>query len=264
MLWVLLLLLVPLYYFARYLWELVELPDLRKRVVFITGADTGFGRLLAIKCAANGLPVFAGCLTEKGIEELKAEAHGLPGSVHAIQVDIRSEESVQSAVDYVKKNLQGGQYLWAIVNNAGVYRICPDAWTTLRDYEETLNVNLYGVIRVTHAFLPLLKRSRGRTISVSSVAGRYALANIAPYSISKFGIEAYMDSIRREYRPFGIRCSILEPGAFKSGICTPNLLANGIENHWNRLSDEVKEEYGEEFKDKREFEQRYNSKNKLI
>lgn len=65
MLWVLLLLLVPLYYLARYLWELVELPDLRKRAVFITGADSGFGRLLAIKCAAKGLPVFAGCLTEK-------------------------------------------------------------------------------------------------------------------------------------------------------------------------------------------------------
>lgn len=64
--WLLLIVLVVAgYYIARYLWELVELPSLRRRAVFITGADTGFGHLLALKCARHGIPVFAGCLTEQ-------------------------------------------------------------------------------------------------------------------------------------------------------------------------------------------------------
>lgn len=56
---------VVTYYFLRYLWELPEVQGLSKRAVFISGADTGFGQLLALKCAANGIPVFAGCLTQE-------------------------------------------------------------------------------------------------------------------------------------------------------------------------------------------------------
>lgn len=57
--------LVVAYYVLRYLWELIPLPDLSKRAVFITGADTGFGHLLALKCAEKGLPTFAGCVTSE-------------------------------------------------------------------------------------------------------------------------------------------------------------------------------------------------------
>lgn len=63
--WLFLVLVIPTYYFLRYLWELARLPGLSHRAVFISGADTGFGHLLALKCAANGMPVFAGCLTEE-------------------------------------------------------------------------------------------------------------------------------------------------------------------------------------------------------
>ncbi|KAH7722563.1 CBN-DHS-20 protein [Aphelenchoides avenae] len=237
------------YYVLRYLRELIALSGLSKRAVFITGADTGFGHLLALKCAENGLPTFAGCLTREGVDRLKEKARGLRGSLHTIQVDVRDEESVRSATKYVEENLTNGQYLWAIVNNAGILSICPDAWSDVEEYRRTANVNLYGVIRVTHAFLPTLKRSKGRIITCSSVSGRYSVAAVAPYCVSKYGVEAYMDSIRREYRPFGIRCSILAPGSFRTGLISHDFVKNSVEGAWSKLSHEVREEYGEQYKE---------------
>ena len=86
--------------------------------------------------------------------------------------------------------------LWAVVNNAGVGGyVYPIEWTSLEEFEKTLSVNLYGVINVTKAFLPLIRRETGRVINMSSVAGRFASVS-APYSISKFGVEAFSDTLR--------------------------------------------------------------------
>ncbi|KAH7715689.1 DHS-16 protein [Aphelenchoides avenae] len=194
--WLILVLLIPTYYFLRYLWELVQLPGLSRRALFISGADRGFGHLLALKCAANGMPVFAGCLTDEGREGLTAKAKRLSGTLHVLPLDVRDEDSVRAAAKYVQEHLTGGQYLWAVVNNAGVLPMCPDAWSDMSDIHQAMNVNCYGMIRVTHAFLPMLKKSKGRVVSASSICGRYALPGVAGYTISKYGVEAYMDSIR--------------------------------------------------------------------
>lgn len=87
-----------------------------------------------------------------------------------------------------------------MVNNAGIFSVYgPDDWCTIEEYRRSIDVNLLGVIRVTHAFKSLVKKSKGRIITVSSVAGRITAPGTAPYSVAKYGAESYMDAIRYEY-----------------------------------------------------------------
>ena len=83
-----------------------------------------------------------------------------------------------------------------MVNNAGVVNtIFPSEWINKDDYDRTLAVNLYGVIFVTKAFLPLIIREKGRIVNMSSITARFPCVS-APYVISKFGVEAFSDTIR--------------------------------------------------------------------
>lgn len=86
--------------------------------------------------------------------------------------------------------------LWALVNNAGISEASvPADWLTLQDYKATLEVNLKGVIGVTLSLLPLIKKARGRVVNVSSVFGRISSSS-GPYCVSKYGVEAFNDSLR--------------------------------------------------------------------
>lgn len=86
--------------------------------------------------------------------------------------------------------------LWAVVNNAGVsVPSAPCDWLTIDDYKSMLDVNLNGVIAVTLSVLPLIKKARGRVVNVASVFGRISVMG-GPYCVSKYGVEAFNDSLR--------------------------------------------------------------------
>ncbi|KAK0426428.1 hypothetical protein QR680_009704 [Steinernema hermaphroditum] len=234
------------FYLLRYWWERFEIEDFAKKAVFITGCDSGFGRLLALKCAANGFHVFAGCLTRDGEESLRAESKG---KVVTLPLNVTDDDSVKQAAETVEKSLKTGVDFWALVNNAGVFTCYgPDDWCTIEDYKYSYDVNTLGIVRTTHAFKPLLKRSRGRIITVTSVAGRMSSPCAGPYSAAKYAAESYMDTIRQELRPFGVTCCILEPGAFKTNLLDQRAMEKRVDNAWNRLDDEQKKEYGSEYK----------------
>ncbi|CAG9536894.1 unnamed protein product [Cercopithifilaria johnstoni] len=239
--------LIFLYYGICIFLESMQIDNLHSKAVFISGCDSGFGYLLAIKCAQNGLPTFAGCLTEHGMKGIEEVAKKTAGKLIPVKIDVTNEESVQSAVRFVEENLNPNLKLWALVNNAGLLGTCGyDDWCTLQEYGKHLDVNTLGVIRVTHAFMPLLKQSRGRIIAITSICGRLALPGFGPYSVSKFATEAYINILRQEVREFGIHCSILEPGRFRTGLMDRDIMTNHINRAWNRLDNTRKAEYGGE------------------
>ncbi|KHN81636.1 17-beta-hydroxysteroid dehydrogenase type 6 [Toxocara canis] len=242
-------LLIVIYYCLRYIWELIPISNISGRIVFITGCDSGFGRGICLKCLKSGMTVFAGCYTEKGSASLYEDAKQLPGDLDIVHLDVSSDQSVQKACEYVKSKLTDGKQLWAVVNNAGIFVYGPEDWCNIDDYKLAINVNALGVIRVTHAFKRLLKQSKGRIVTTASVAGRCAVPCSGPYTASKHVVEAFMDVVRQELRAFGIRCSIIEPGVFKTAMADKNALNERIDQMWNRLDDETKAEYGEEFLD---------------
>lgn len=87
--------------------------------------------------------------------------------------------------------------VWGVVCNAGVLGdSCPDDWLTSEDYRRVLDVNVLGVVRCTHAFLPFVKRQRGRIVLMGSMVGKFAMPGTGPYVVSKFALEGYADVIR--------------------------------------------------------------------
>jgi retinol dehydrogenase-16 len=222
------------------------ISDYQGRYILITGCSSGFGLEAVKRLDSLGCHVFAGCRRQESLDELKKICSE---RVMPILIDIRNPDSVRKAFKVVTDRLtKDGQELWCIVNNAGVAcPIGPPEWFSIDDYKNTLDVNLYGTIDVTMTFLPLVKRSRGRVVNVSSAYGRVSAWQLLPYSLSKYGIEAFSDGLRRSLRPYGCTTVLLEPGYFKTNIISQGNLQDLLSNGWNAASDEMKEEYGEDY-----------------
>ncbi|KAI1899538.1 hypothetical protein AGOR_G00062820 [Albula goreensis] len=216
------------------------------KYVYITGCDSGFGNLLAKHLDKLGFCVIASCFTEKGEEELKKASSERLTTIH---LDVTQTESVSKAAAFIKTKV-GGKGLWAVVNNAGVsVPSAPCDWLTIEDYKSMLNVNLNGVIAVTLSVLPLIKKARGRVVNVASVFGRISPFG-GPYCISKYGVEAFNDSLRLNMVPFGVKVLCIEPGFFRTSVTDINILGRNVQKLWNLLPQETKEEYGSDYMDK--------------
>lgn len=130
-------------------------------------------------------------------------------------MDVTKEESVKESYEKVK-SLVGEDGLWAIVNNAG---IAQDFWVEfvpMKAYRNVLDVNYFGVVLVTKTFLPLVKRKKGRVVSIASIAGLLAMPGMSAYCSSKWAVEAFCESLRREMRIFGVKVVLIEPGQKKN------------------------------------------------
>ncbi|XP_035169896.1 retinol dehydrogenase 5-like, partial [Oxyura jamaicensis] len=137
--------------------------------------------------------------------------------------------------------------LFGLVNNAGVANpIGPTEWMRIEDYRQVMAVNAFGAIEVTLALLPLLKRARGRVVNTSSVLGRLS-ANGGGYCLSKYCIEAFSDSLRRDMRHFGVKVSIVEPGFFRTAVTDLGGIEAALRRLWERLAPETRLSYGEDF-----------------
>ncbi|XP_076776670.1 short-chain dehydrogenase/reductase family 9C member 7 isoform X2 [Arvicanthis niloticus] len=137
--------------------------------------------------------------------------------------------------------------LWALVNNAGVgLPSGPNEWLTKEDFVKVININLVGLIDVTLNMLPMIKKARGRVVNMSSSGGIVAVIG-GGYCVSKFGVEAFSDSIRRELHFFGVKVSIIEPGNYKTSILGQEALESRMKKLWDRLPQETRDSYGEEY-----------------
>ncbi|KAK9524100.1 hypothetical protein VZT92_017967 [Zoarces viviparus] len=235
--------LVVFYYLYRWFRELPRVHDIGSKYVYITGCDTGFGNLLARHLDKIGFRVIASCFSEKGEEDLRKSCSSNLITAH---LDVRSKDSVAKVAAKIKETV-GERGLWAVVNNAGV-SIPAGAcdWLTIDDYKSMLDVNLLGVIAVTLSVLPLIKKARGRVVNVASVFGRISVTG-GPYTISKYGVEAFNDSLRLNMAPFGVKVLCIEPGFFKTNVTDTTILTNNVKTLWDKLPQDVKDDYGTEF-----------------
>ncbi|XP_063300832.1 retinol dehydrogenase 7-like [Pelobates fuscus] len=239
------LLLVVLALMLLYRWHRQSqiLDNLSGKYVLITGCDSGFGNLLAKQLERRGMLVLASCLTEKGAEDLKKEtSHRL----QTVILDVTDSHSVSSAAKWVT-NIVGEAGLWGLVNNAGfAHTISPNEWQTKEDFAKVLNINLLGMVDVTLNLLPLIRKVRGRIVNVSSAAGRISMFG-GGYCISKYGVQAFSDSLRREMRAFGVKVSIIEPGSFRTAVCMFDPMMKSLKSYWDKVPAEIKELYGEQY-----------------
>ncbi|XP_078084323.1 retinol dehydrogenase 7-like [Mustelus asterias] len=233
-------LLYVLYYRYR---DSKRIKNVSDKYVYITGCDSGFGNLLAKHLDQQGFHVLAACFTEKGAEELKNCASS---RLKTLQLDVANSESINKAAEFVKSEVKG-KGLWGLVNNAGIsIPSGPSDWLTIEDHKVMLNVNLIGLIEVTLSVLPLIKRARGRIVNVASVFGKISSVG-GSYCISKFGVEAFNDGLRRDLSPFGVKVLCIEPGFFKTNITNFDIITEDLKRRWLTLPEDVKEDYGADY-----------------
>jgi len=223
-----------------------RVPRIGDRYVLVTGSAQGFGNDLVKRLDKMGCNVLACCRSEKGTEELRAVTSE---RCHVFIMDVSNPESVRKGVEYVKSVLPPGQGLWALVNNAGIVGSVsgPPEFNRISDYREIFEVNVYGLVDVTMAFLPLVKAARGRIVNLSSLYGRFAVSVATPYITSKFCVEGFSDALRRSLRSFKVSVHTIEPGLFTTNLSSADNHVVRLDKGWKLISPEMREEYGEEY-----------------
>lgn len=172
------------------------------RAVLVTGASTGIGRAITERLAVAGHYVYAGARKDSDLSEL-----GELRNVHSLRLDVTEPRDVEAAVRAVA---DGGRGLYGLVNNAGVLALGPIADADELDFGRVMAVNVHGPYRVTKAFAPLIVAAKGRIVTLGSTAGIQAVANASAYSMSKHAIEAFVDTLAEEMKPFAVEVSVIE------------------------------------------------------
>jgi NAD(P)-dependent dehydrogenase (short-subunit alcohol dehydrogenase family) len=189
--------------------------------VVITGASTGIGEACALHLDRLGMRVFAGVRNDADGEALRAKASG---RLVPLRLDVTIADDIAAAARMVDEQLAGGG-LAGLVNNAGISVAAPLEFVPLDDFRRQLEVNVTGVVAVTQAFLPALRRGNGRIATIGSISGKLATPFLGPYSASKFALEALTDALRMELRPWRIRVALIEPGSIATPIWEKGLSA---------------------------------------
>lgn len=189
--------------------------DSPQRAVLVTGASAGIGRKVAERLAAEGYFVFAGARKEQDLKALDA----IP-NVKAVRLDVTVPAEVAAAVEVVRSS---GLPLHGIVNNAGVAVVDPVLSTSEADFDFQMQVNVYGVFRVTKAFAPLVIASKGRIVNISSISAFLSDGGTSAYTMSKAAVEAFSNVLAVEMAPLGVSVIVVEPGAYNTDILKPAL-----------------------------------------
>ncbi|MDO6435613.1 SDR family oxidoreductase [Flavitalea sp. BT771] len=187
-----------------------------KKVIFITGTNSGFGWLAANSCATAGHKVYAAMRDTKGRNADKAKELAQQANIEVVDVDVTDGKSVTDAVAMIIRK-EGS--IDVVVNNAGVYATGIAETFTEGDLEKAMDVNVKGPWRIIRAVLPQMRRQgKGLIINISSVAGRFSFPFQMAYNCSKFALEGLTEGLHYEVRPLGVDVIMIQPGAFPTEI----------------------------------------------
>ena len=179
---------------------------LEGKVVLVTGASSGIGQATALALSKAGARVAVGA---RRADRLKVLADDAPGEILALDLDVTDQHSVQNAVAATVEHFGT---LDALVNNAGIMLTNPILGADVSEWKRMVDTNLLGSMYAVHAALPHLLGSKGAVVQISSTSGRTASAASGVYSATKFGINAFSDSLRQEVTAQGVRVVVIEPG----------------------------------------------------
>ncbi|MBX3024823.1 SDR family oxidoreductase [bacterium] len=198
-----------------------EMKD--RTAVVLTGAAGGIGMATSRLLVERGFRVVGTLLDSEDAAPLEALG------AQAVRLDVTQPASLREAIARIEA-LLGDTPLAGLINNAGIADGGPIELLDLDAMRHVFEVNVFGLVAVTQAFLPRLRRSRGRIINISSVSGRVAAPFLASYSASKFAVEAISDCLRRELQPSGIEVVIIEPAVIRTPIWD-KALAHDLERY---------------------------------
>lgn len=209
--------------------------------VLVTGCDSGFGaRLVQLLRDETAFSIFA-CYHSN----LCADSFTPDSRVVRLVADITNDQSVDlllNSVDSILKSEDG--VLFGLVNNAGgLLSSGPIEWASVELHRKQMDLNFLGAVRISKAFLPHIRQSRGRMVNVSSILGLVASPFGGVYAASKYALEGWSDALRREMLPFGVHVCLIEPGMFKSTRFYQKYTVP-VSDGWSSFSEEGRDAYG--------------------
>ena len=196
-----------------------------QKSVLITGASSGIGFATAEYLAVQGFHVYAGARDLSTLEGLSKNSNITP-----VKLDVTNTADIIEVKRIIEEKDTG---LFGLVNNAGIAKAGALMDVSVEDIRTQFEVNLFGVHQITQAMFPLLLKTKGRIVMMSSDSGFFATPFFGPYCSSKFALEGYSDSLRREITPYGMKVIIIEPGR----ITTP--IWNKGEKNLNKYADSL-------------------------
>ncbi|KAF9956250.1 Retinol dehydrogenase 5 [Mortierella alpina] len=232
----------------------MTLSDPANLVVVITGCDTGFGAEIAEDLyQREGFVVYATCLTEQAVEKYNARQSS---RIRGVQVDVTSQNDVDRLRAQVEAECPQG--VFCVFNNAGIVEGGFFDLTTEDNFQEVMDVNFMGVIRITKGLLPSLRTyakfrkspegkhlPSARLLTITSVAGRVNPPCFGAYNASKHAAESILDTLRVELAPWEIDISIIEPFTTKTPLL--ELTTANFERVWMAADYTVQQMYGPTF-----------------
>jgi NAD(P)-dependent dehydrogenase (short-subunit alcohol dehydrogenase family) len=212
---------------------------LRGRVVLITGGSRGLGLALAREFAARGARLAICGRDPESLERARASLSRHGADVVALPCDVGVQESVRQLVEEVGRLLGPVDIL---INNAGVIEVGPAETMSVRDYQEALGTNFWGMLYPTLAVLPEMRRRRGgRIVNITSIGGKLGIPHLLPYSASKFAAVGFSQGLRAEVAADGIKVVTVVPGLMRTGS-PRNAIFRGrhrAEYAWFSISDSL-------------------------
>ena len=188
------------------------------RVWFITGASTGFGRKFAEAVLAKGDRVVATARKPESVADLERQD---PSRARAVRLDVTDLTQVKAAVQTA---IDAFGRIDVLVNNAGYGLLGAVEEVSDAQIRQQFDTNLFGLLNVTRAVLPLLRKQRsGHILNVTSVGGQVSFPTFGMYHGTKYAIEGISESLAQELAPFGVKVTIVEPGGFKTDFATRSL-----------------------------------------
>jgi NAD(P)-dependent dehydrogenase (short-subunit alcohol dehydrogenase family) len=209
------------------------------KTVLITGASSGIGRACALRLVREGFVVFAGVRNPKDAHDLQVEGgeRMLP-----VEIDVTDADTIRDAVVLIRARV-ADRGLDGLVNNAGIGLSMPVEYMPLDKLRHQFEVNVFGQIAVTQAFLPLIREAVGRIVNIGSVGSHITIPFGGALCGSKYAFLALNDALRLELHPFGIHVSIIEPGAINTPAVAKTL--GDVEGVIRAFPPEGAERYGE-------------------
>jgi butyryl-CoA dehydrogenase len=188
------------------------------RVAAVTGAGSGIGRALALELSRRGTHLALSDIDELGLTETVVECEGSGVKVTSQRVDVADRDAVHAWADQVVADHSGVNFVF---NNAGVALGATIESMSYEDFEWLMDINFWGVVHGTKAFLPHLKATgEGHIVNVSSVFGLVSVPSQAAYNASKFGVRGFTDALRLELdiENCGVSCTTVHPGGVRTNI----------------------------------------------
>jgi NAD(P)-dependent dehydrogenase (short-subunit alcohol dehydrogenase family) len=210
----------------------------QRDAVLLTGASTGIGRATALRLARAGLVVYAGVRRTEDGDALVTEGGA---NVRPLSLEVTHQPSIEAARDTIAN--APDVTLRGIVNNAGIAIAGPLEVLPIAQLRRQFDINFFAPIAISQAFLPLLRKTRGRIVNVSSIGGKFAAPFVGAYAASKFAVEAASDAMRIELLHAGVRVILIEPGGVKTPIWSRSAAVSA--SVFDNASPELRDAYAE-------------------